>query len=363
MPTFAPMNGPVAATFYGADAAKSHHAIAEWRSANAVDVRLPDRTETWDLRAPGTSWEISAGALRIVHGPERHVLIIRDPATVKAWAAHFKAHGIRKGEENRVPWILTLPLALPLGLIAVGLAVYFWVLPWASERLAMKLPPAMDAQLGDPMFESMKAGLDIDEAGSATLQAFADKLTIAPTFKLRLHLVKDAQVNAFAMPGGHIVVYTGILENMDRADQLAALLAHEGTHVEKRHSTRGIARDLSGSLFLSLLLGDMGGLAGTVAQKGDELKGLGYSRDLETEADTIGIRRLHENGVDPQGMVKLLELLEREAEDMPEGASFLSSHPLTKDRIATAEARAGAFASATAQPAELDSLFRALKME
>lgn len=80
-----------------------------------------------------------------------------------------------------------------------------------------------------------------------------------------------------------------------------------------------------------------------LAQKGDELKGLSYSRDLETEADTIGIRRMHANGVDPNGMVKLLELLEREAEDMPEGASFLSS-PLTKDRLSTAKSKAAEFA-------------------
>lgn len=355
------MNGPVNALYYGDDAARPQDATVQWRSADAIEIALADRTVTWPLRAPGLTWEISAGSLRISYGTPPHTLIIKDPATVASWTAHFRTHRIRKSRESRVPWLLTLPFALPIGFIALCAAAYFWLLPYLSERMAMALPPEMDAKLGDPMFEGMKADLAIDQARSATLQAFADKLVIAPTFHLRLHLVDDPQVNAFAMPGGHIVVYTGILDKMTGPGELAALLAHEGTHVEKRHSTRGIARDLSGSLFLSLLLGDMGGLAGAVAQKGDELKGLSYSRDLETEADTIGIRRMHANGVDPQGMVDLLELLESEAGDIPEGASFLSSHPLTKDRISTARSGVAAMGPPVEAPPALDSLFQVLK--
>lgn len=354
------MNEPVHATYYGDDASRPHDATVEWRSADAIEVRLADRTDTWNLRAPGLTWEISAGSLRIAYGVPPHTLIIKDAATVAAWTAYFKAHHIRKNKEGGVPWILTIPMMLPLGFIALCAAAYFWLLPYVSERMAMALPPETDTQLGDAMYQQTATTLAIDEARSATLQAFGDKLSIAPTFKLKLHLVKDDQINAFAMPGGHIVVYTGILDKMKEPGELVALLAHEGTHVEKRHSTRAIARDLSGSLFLSLLLGDVGDLVGTVAQKGDELKGLSYSRDLETEADTIGIRRMHANGVDPQGMVKLLELLEREAEDMPEGASFLSSHPLTKDRLSTAKAKAAEFSEVTAIPTGLDSLFQAL---
>lgn len=355
------MNGPVRATYYGDDAARPHEAIVEWRSADTIEIHLADRTDSWNLRAPGLTWEISAGALRISYGVPPHTLIIKDTATVGAWTAYFRTHRIRKNREGGVPWILTIPMMLPLGFIALCAAAYFWLLPCVSERMAMALPPETDTQLGDAMYQQTAATLTIDEARSATLQAFGDKLNIAPTFKLKLHLVKDDQINAFAMPGGHIVVYTGILDKMKEPGELAALLAHEGTHVEKRHSTRAIARDLSGSLFLSLLLGDVGDLVGTVAQKGDELKSLSYSRDLETEADTIGILRMHANGVDPQGMVKLLELLEQEAKDMPEGASFLSSHPLTKDRLSTAKSKAAEFGEAGNAPVGLDSLFRLLK--
>lgn len=355
------MNGPIEATYYGPDASKPYKAQVQWASADVLEVRLPDRTEHWNLRATGTGWEISAGALRILHGTPPCTLLVRDPGAVAAWKAHFKAQRLKKAPSDRVPWLLTIPLALPLGFIALCVAAYLWVLPWVSERLAMRLPPDTDVSFGDAMFQQMRGTLAIDEEGSAQLQAFGDALALAPSFKLKLHLVKDEQVNAFALPGGHIVVYTGILDRMEKPGELAALLAHEGTHVERRHSTRALARDMSGTLFLSLLLGDLGGITGVLAQKGDELRGLSYSRDLETEADTTGQRRMHLNGVDPQGMVDLLNLLDREAKDVPEGMAFLSSHPLTKERIATATSKAEALGPLTVTPPALDSLFRTLR--
>lgn len=355
------MSGPVHATYYGPDAARPHDAQVLWASAEVLEVRLQGRTEHWDLRAPGAGWELSAGALRILHGTPPSSLLVRDAAAVNAWRTHLKAHRLKPAPSDRVPWLLAIPLALPLGFIALCIAAYIWVLPWVSERLAMRLPPETDVSFGDAMYEQMRGSLAIDAEGSKHLQAFGDALELAPTFKLKLHLVKNAQVNAFAMPGGHIVVYTGILQRMKSPVELAALLAHEGTHVERRHSTRALARDMSGSLFLYLMLGDLGGISGVLATKGDELRGLSYSRDLETDADTTGQRRLHANGVDPRGMVDLLNLLDREAKDVPEGLAFLSSHPLTKERIATATAKAGALGPLTAPAPALDSLFQLLK--
>ncbi|MBL0044206.1 MAG: M48 family metallopeptidase [Flavobacteriales bacterium] len=355
------MPQPVPVTYYGDDASKPEEATAQWTELGRIQVVLRDRTEEWSVYGIGFAWELSAGALRVMHGDPRHSVIIRDSLAIRAWTAHFKAQKLKQGSEDRVPWILGIPMMLPLGFIALCIAAYLWLLPYVSERLAMALPPETDVRIGDAMFENMATTLAIDSPLSETLQAFADRLTISPSYKLKLHVVKDDQVNAFAMPGGHIVVYTGILDKMKEPGELAALLAHEGTHVEKRHSTRGLARDLSGSLFLSLVLGDIGDVVGIAAKKGDELRGLNYSRDLETEADTVGIRRMYASGVHPIGMVKLLRLLEREAQDMPEGMSFLSSHPLTKDRIATASNKAAELDAMTSVLPGLDSLFQILK--
>ena len=218
----------------------------------------------------------------------------------------------------------------------------------------------LDEQLGDAAFEQMALGLDIDEERSEQLQAFGDRLSLSADHQLRYHVVDDPQVNAFALPGGHIVVFTGILERMSGPGELAGLLAHEATHVQERHSTRIMVRSLASYMFVSLLVGDVSAVVAVAAENADKLRNMGYGRGLESEADAIGQQRMKENGVDPAGMVRLLKLLEQEAQDMPEELAFLSSHPLTKDRIANAEARAAALGTVATTDAQLDSLFHSL---
>jgi predicted Zn-dependent protease len=253
------------------------------------------------------------------------------------------------------------PFLFFLGVIALLVATYVWLLPWGAERLALLAPRTLDDKLGETAFEQMRIGLDIDEERSAALQAFGDRLRLSPDHRLRYHVVKDDQVNAFALPGGHIVVFTGILDRMEEPGELAAMLAHEGTHVQERHSTRIMARSLASYMFVSLLVGDVSAVVAVAAENADKLRNMGYGRGLESDADAIGQERMKENGVDPEGMVRLLQLLEREAMDMPEEISFLSSHPLTKERIANAERKARDLGKPAFEHAGLDSLFKGLK--
>ncbi|MBP6574454.1 MAG: M48 family metallopeptidase, partial [Flavobacteriales bacterium] len=139
------------------------------------------------------------------------------------------------------------------------------------------------------------------------------------------------------------------------------LLAHEGTHVQERHSTRSMVRQFASSFFLSLVVGDVGALGEIAANKGDELRGLGYSRDLEKAADDIGMQRMHASGVDPRGMIDLLEELKGAHGSTAEPPAFLSSHPLSDDRIANATARASTLGVPAEANARIDSLFAALR--
>lgn len=224
----------------------------------------------------------------------------------------------------------------------------------------MAMPRSLDVQLGDGMYSSMSSTLNIDEERSKVLQQFGDKLQLCPSYTPRYHVVNDAQVNAFAMPGGHIVVFTGLLEKMEEPEELVALLGHEATHVEERHSTRMIMRNLGSYMFISLLLGDVSAVVTVAAQNADNIRNMGYSRSLETDADQVGQERMKANGVDPNGMVGLLELLEAEAQEMPDEISFLSSHPLTKDRISNAKKKAAALGPTPAMDPELKLLFERL---
>jgi Zn-dependent protease with chaperone function len=335
------------AVYYDGLTSKPWEAFVGVHGSNTLEVDVvgaDGRAETfhWPLEHKGMQWERSGNTMLRIHFGEhpRKVLIVRDELFIQSFALRMRYSG-RQGVYDRVLGAARSgPALFFLAVIALLVGGYVWVLPWASERLALLMPRSLDVQLGDAMFEGMSASLNEDTERSAILQRFGDQLNVAPHFKPTFHYVNDDQVNAFAMPGGHIVVFSGIAEKMTTPGQLAALLAHEGTHVEERHSTRMIMRSMGSYVFLSLLLGDLSGVAGVIAQNADNIRGLGYSRSLESEADGVGQERMKASGVDPAGMVNLLELLDKEAQDMPEELSFLSSHPLTTERMDKARAKA-----------------------
>lgn len=335
------------AVYYDGHTSKPWEALVGVHASNTLEVTVVNadgRSDTfhWPLEHKGMQWERSGNTMLRLHFGEhpRKVLIVRDELFIQSFALRMRYSG-RQGTYDRVlSAARSGPALFFLAVIALIVGGYVWALPWASERLALLMPRSMDVQLGDAMYEGMAPQLNEDTARSVILQRFGDQLQVAPDFKPTFHYVNDDQVNAFAMPGGHIVVFSGIAEKMTKPGQLAALLAHEGTHVEERHSTRMIMRSMGSYIFLSLLLGDVSGVVGVIAQNADNIRGLGYSRSLESEADGTGQERMKAHGVDPGGMVDLLELLDKEAHDMPEQLSFLSSHPLTTERIAKARAKA-----------------------
>ena len=150
--------------------------------------------------------------------------------------------------------------------------------------------------------------------------------------------MSDTIVNAFAFPGGHLVVYSGILNKMNRPEELIALLSHESTHVNKRHSLKSIVSQLGVAVLLSVVTANTGGLSKTVINNADMLRVLSYSRELETEADEGGMKLMVSNQIDPNGMRWLMEDLKKSNKEIPFGISFLSTHPMTEERIKNATA-------------------------
>ncbi len=165
-------------------------------------------------------------------------------------------------------------------------------------------------------------------------------------------LVRDRSINAFALPGGYVGVHLGLIAVTGSGDELAAVLAHELTHVTQRHIARSIANSqrisllsLAG-LILGMLAASRAGnaeavqavVAGTQAAT---LQGqLNYSRDMEREADRIGFGVLTGAGYAPSGMAAMFEKLENANRLNDTGAfPYLRSHPLTLDRIAESRGR------------------------
>lgn len=162
-------------------------------------------------------------------------------------------------------------------------------------------------------------------------------------FDYRFFIVEDSQLNAFAVPGGSIYMYSGLLEKTKSTDEVAGVLGHEITHVKGRHMARSSGVDMLSALsLLSMLLLARSGAgaqaAGAVGQAVAATRQIAYSRQLEMEADTLGERYMAAAGFDPRGSVAFLKLLDHERAMNPiDIPAYLMTHPITQERVANAE--------------------------
>lgn len=152
-------------------------------------------------------------------------------------------------------------------------------------------------------------------------------------YSYRFHVIDEASINAFALPGGDVVVHLGLLRLLDRVEQLAAVLAHEIQHVEQQHGIRGYFHTQSAATIIAWTFG-------LASPDGTELavylKHAKYGRSLETEADLRGAQLLVQAGVDRAHMVTMLrKLAQAPGSIVP---AWLSDHPDPLDRAKRVEA-------------------------
>lgn len=170
----------------------------------------------------------------------------------------------------------------------------------------------------------------VDQMGKRLLTG-AREIDFDYTFKV----VKDDSVNAFAVPGGHIYIHTGLIKAARNEDELAGVVAHEINHIVARHGTRQLTQRYGYGLLMQLILGkDPNMLASLAASLFGQAGGLAYSRSMESQADYLGVETMHKAGYNPQGMLSFFEKLDSMGKENPGRLTqFFSSHPLTSDRI------------------------------
>lgn len=256
--------------------------------------------------------------------------------------------------------VVLVPVML---LLAVGL--YFLVLSLVPMIGMRMIGVQQEVVMGQKLRQLMQReeetlGSRVDTSGTVELQAFADAIKLSKDYPIRVTLVRSDIVNAYALPGGQVVVYSGILEKIHSPEALAALLAHESTHINERHSLRSMLRSAANGIVVSVLFSDASGVSGALVSNADALNGLRYSRSLEAEADRKGMDILLANGVPLEGMRQLMQTLQKEG-DIPGSLSFLSSHPLTKERIKEADRYIKKHPQKAAARPDLAALFEKLK--
>ena len=216
--------------------------------------------------------------------------------------------------------------------VTLGLLfVFFIAVPWIAQALAGRFPRSYEKQIGEEMFRSYEARFEVDAARTAYINDFFASLKVPSDYDIRIMVVTNNESNAFAMPGGHIVVYSKLLDGLSTYPELAALLLHEYAHVQNRHSLKSMFRSLSYSILLALVVGDVSAVAGVLINNAGNLENLSYSRILEKEADEKAAALMAERRIDCGGFVRLFQFLQKE--NSIEMSEWISSHPDLKKRI------------------------------
>ena len=169
-------------------------------------------------------------------------------------------------------------------------------------------------------------------------------------FAWDVFLIRDRSVNAFALPGGYFGVHLGLIGTVGSADELAAVLSHEMSHVTQRHISRLITQQsrstpwMIGAMILGALAASKNPQAANALMTGGQALAvqsqLNFSRDMEREADRVGFGIMTGGGFDPRGAAGMFEKLQQASRLNDSGSyPYLRSHPLTTERLGDARAR------------------------
>jgi len=223
-----------------------------------------------------------------------------------------------------------------LSALAIALFLLIWqysrVVGWVVDQI----PLTTEHRIGQAVLASLSAKSSLLDKGPATdaVKKIGDRLTQGSVYQYQWYVSKDTGINAFALPGGIIVVNAGLLKEIGSADELAAVLAHEIQHVEQRHALRNMANSAGLAAAILLVLGDANTVMMIVAH---QISAQYFGRQIESDADIKGVELLHSKNINATGMASFFRKIEAELksrENMPE---WLSSHPDTGNRIKTIE--------------------------
>jgi hypothetical protein len=310
----------VQAWLYDGDTAVKHPVEAE-RAGGNLRIRFADG-DTLDL-APGRLIHVESRSGHEVYGrPDMQGWRLGlKPEDVAALAAVLPRRQRYGGIIDRVGLI---PALVAFLLVSAGVIYAGGKLP---QWLAPHIPQAWEKQYGAALVGDLGGKYCAGAGGQAALDTLTAKL--APDAgKLKVRVVPVKMVNAAALPGGTIVIFNELLAESDTPEEVAGILAHEVAHVERRHVTQAMIRDLG----LGLVVSAFGG------QTGGSINGLlsaGYSRGSENEADRDAIAKLRRAGIDPRPTAKFFKkLADQEARfgRVAQGLSYVSTHPMSGDR-------------------------------
>jgi Zn-dependent protease with chaperone function len=248
----------------------------------------------------------------------------------------------RKMRRRAIGWACLAAVTLVLSAI--------YGVPLLADRLAPVIPRGFEQRVGVATNAQIRAMLDkgppgrpfecgeapVERAGLAAFQKLARQIEAAANLAtpLTITVVRRPEANAFALPGGYVYVFQGLIDKADNVDELAAVIAHEIGHVAHRDGMRAVLQGAGLSFMFGMMLGDFVG-GGAVVLAGRTILESAYSRRVENAADRFGVRVMLALGADARALGRFLQRISGDSSD---GFTILLDHPTAKERAAAIDA-------------------------
>jgi beta-barrel assembly-enhancing protease len=305
---------------------------------SGVEIRLmnPDTLAIWPYASLRAAEPLRTHAIDVLLTSSKFSgasVFVPSPEFARNLRAHAR-HLTARAERwyNARPWVFG-------ALAIIGTIALVYAAGWSPIRsLAGVLPQSWRDRLGEQAVQSMTDGRKVCTApdGVAALVKLSERLSKAagPDTPFHVAVYDWSLLNAFAVPGGKVVMTKGLIDKAGSPDEVAGVLAHEMGHGIELHPETGIIRAIGLAAAVELM---MGGSGGTLANMGLVLAQLGYTRTAEHEADLQALRLLKKAGISSRGLGDFFKRVEKIEGDEPTGKKFseidlLRSHPPTKER-------------------------------
>jgi Zn-dependent protease with chaperone function len=331
----------------------TRHPVTVSLAPRGLEILKGDGTRMWWPYREVTQTQGSHAdePVRLEHGgiqPETlpEAVVVKDPVFLAALQKVAREEGQRFGgpPDRLSRWRIILLAAA--GSIAAIAAIIVWGIPALAELATPLIPTSWEMALGESLASQLvpPALTCPNSRLRDSLATLVNRLAAsqpASPYPFHVQVVDSPVFNAFAAPGGYIVVHRRLLESTETPEELAGVLAHEMQHVLRRHAMKALIRDLSTAALVGAVFGDVSGIGAFATQAARTLTTLHYSREAEAEADREGLHLLQAARINPEGMVRFFETLKKQTGGA-EPPAYLSTHPETEGRLARMRALAAA---------------------
>ena len=225
------------------------------------------------------------------------------------------------------------------GVISIGLFFGMWFslkeIDWVGIFKVEKITDKTEQKLGDIFWEGIKKTEQENKNTDVThaIDSIVNHICLSNNIdieKLNVHVIMKDEINAFALPNGHLVIYSGLILNADNQDELAGVICHEIAHIELNHVMKKLTKEIGLSVLISITTGNGG--TEVIKQTLKTLSSSAFDRSLEKEADMKAVDYLINANINPANFANFLYKISETDSNIESYITWVSTHPESKER-------------------------------